>query len=104
MNRNIAYGHQHLSTTLDKPVQDYEGLRRESERLDGVPGSSYGGPSADPRATAQCLSRNGQTGTGRTPGARTGSNSGAAPVSYGTRDTDTGKAGDSRLDLSDLRS
>ncbi len=48
-DRNIAYGHRHLSTTLDKPVQDYEGLRRETERLDGVPGSSYGGPIADPR-------------------------------------------------------
>ncbi len=50
-DHNIAYGHNHLSTTLDKPEQDYEGLRRESERLVGVPGSSYGGPVADPRGT-----------------------------------------------------
>lgn len=49
LDHNIAYGHRHLNTTLDKPVQDYEGLRREAERLSGVPGSAYGGPSSDPR-------------------------------------------------------
>jgi len=51
IDHNISYGHRHLSTTLDKPVQDFEGLRRDLVRLSGVPGSSYGGPSEDPRGT-----------------------------------------------------
>ena len=49
LDHQIAYGHRHLSTTLDKPVQDFEGLRRDAARICGIPGSSYGGPSEDPR-------------------------------------------------------
>ena len=48
-NHQVAYGHGHLHRTTDQPVQDFEGLRRETNRVEGVPGSAYAGPSTDPR-------------------------------------------------------
>jgi hypothetical protein len=48
-NHQVAYGHGHLHRTIDQPIQDFEGLRRETNRVEGVPGSASTGPSADPR-------------------------------------------------------
>ena len=54
-DHNIAYGHRHLTTTTDKPVQDFEALRREVERVHGIPGSVSGGPLSDPRGLLSAL-------------------------------------------------
>ena len=49
-NHQVAYGHSHLHRTTDQPLQDFESLRRDASRLESVPGSSYTGPSSDPRS------------------------------------------------------